>query len=309
MTPFAIICSIVIVLLISDNIRILRLYNNLKIKGVAPPPESDSNSDPNEDPNDDPNYDPNYDPNDSDPGLNLVYGSKKAAAKRKSAAKRAAVARRAAREAAHREASQREAAERHHHSSPFGGKPFVLALYFSPMCGHCLRLKPAWNLVVERYRDETLIKTDSFDCSDSNDPTSTQMCSDETLRGYPTIRLFGNGQMIEYNGDRTPEDICNFVAQKTGHSELQMDPIGSAADAANKAPAAKSAPAKIPETIPEKIPVEKTPEPAVEQFTGGSKNQPSPYELGAASGAALGAAAAGAFGGNLDSQPGWGRLI
>lgn len=86
--------------------------------------------------------------------------------------------------------------------------PSVLVLMFSPMCGHCVEMKPAYFKAAEILSEELpSVSLAALDCLQHKD-----ICRRAKIRGYPTARYFRNGDFeIDYDGDRSVEDIVNFM--------------------------------------------------------------------------------------------------
>ena len=38
-------------------------------------------------------------------------------------------------------------------------------------------------------------------------------CNKEQIQGFPTLKLFKNGELIEFNGPRTTEGIISFIKE------------------------------------------------------------------------------------------------
>jgi thiol-disulfide isomerase/thioredoxin len=90
-----------------------------------------------------------------------------------------------------------------------GGKRLVL--YFAPWCGHCQKLKPIWSRIESEYNgynmDGEPIQVEAVN-GDQNSASIREM----DIKGYPTIVLFkSNGERLFYQGDRSYEDIINFL--------------------------------------------------------------------------------------------------
>jgi protein disulfide-isomerase-like protein len=93
--------------------------------------------------------------------------------------------------------------------------PNILIKFYAPWCGHCKRLAPEYekaaNLLKEKGSSAVVGKVD---CTVERTAASTY-----SIRGYPTLLYFENGQMVEkYSGGRTAEDISNYLVGKSGAS-------------------------------------------------------------------------------------------
>jgi thioredoxin domain-containing protein 5 len=85
-----------------------------------------------------------------------------------------------------------------------------LVKFYAPWCGHCKRLAPTWDELATNAKG-------SFNVAKVDCTVETGSCTD--IRGYPTIKLFHNGQVIPYNGPRTIDAFASFVTEKTGGEE------------------------------------------------------------------------------------------
>ena len=88
-----------------------------------------------------------------------------------------------------------------------GGEPLPrCTLYYVNWCGHCKNLKPVWNELQkkEKYND----KIEFEEVEGDEHPEVVQK---EQIEGYPTIKLHKNSETIEYQGNRSIEDLEKFV--------------------------------------------------------------------------------------------------
>jgi len=85
-----------------------------------------------------------------------------------------------------------------------------LVKFYAPWCGHCKRLAPTWDELASQVKGRFNVA--KVDCT-----VETGSCSD--IRGYPTIKLFHNGEATPYNGPRTIDAFADFVREKTGGAE------------------------------------------------------------------------------------------
>lgn len=87
----------------------------------------------------------------------------------------------------------------------------MLVLFMSPGCGHCKRMKPEWDQLVQTYNGNIIINT--VDCSN---PENSKLARSHGVQGYPTIRYYPNGlsntsSFNEYEGERTHQSFLDFL--------------------------------------------------------------------------------------------------
>ena len=74
-------------------------------------------------------------------------------------------------------------------------------------CGYSLEFQPIWNSFTETMKSKDIDVID-MKC-DKNE--NKQSCKNYNIRGYPTISLFSDGRRIDYEGERTVQDLSKFV--------------------------------------------------------------------------------------------------
>lgn len=89
--------------------------------------------------------------------------------------------------------------------------PSLLVEFYAPWCGHCKRLAPEYekaaNILKETGSKGVLAKLDAT--------VEKTAASAWSIRGYPTLLYFENGEMVEkYAGGRSAEDIAKFISEK-----------------------------------------------------------------------------------------------
>merc|ERR1711862_309841 len=91
--------------------------------------------------------------------------------------------------------------------------PFLFVKFYAPWCGHCKRLAPDWDKAATALKEKgSKAKIAKADCTVEKDA-----CSKNEVRGYPTLKFFANGELVEkYAGKRTAEDIIEYVLEKSG---------------------------------------------------------------------------------------------
>lgn len=96
-----------------------------------------------------------------------------------------------------------------HHQTKSG---IWLVEYYAPWCGFCKRLAPIWAELATNVKTNNLgFKVAKIDCTQNSG-----VCSSANVHGYPTIKLYVNGQVHQYTGERTIEAFTSFVAEKKG---------------------------------------------------------------------------------------------
>ena len=91
----------------------------------------------------------------------------------------------------------------------------VFVKFYSPTCPHCIKLKPDFEELAEKLKYNKNIRIAEYNMK-QNDFEEFQ------IRGYPTLILFKAGEKdkhITYRGNRTVEDMMNFVISNMGNTE------------------------------------------------------------------------------------------
>jgi len=95
----------------------------------------------------------------------------------------------------------------------------IFVKFYAPWCGHCKKLAPAWTDLAQAVADQD-VAIAKVDCTQHR-----QTCTDNGVRGYPTLKLFRDGAVVnEYKGPRALGNLLNFINVYTGvaggHDEL-----------------------------------------------------------------------------------------
>ncbi|KAF7344358.1 Protein disulfide isomerase [Mycena sanguinolenta] len=87
-----------------------------------------------------------------------------------------------------------------------------LVLYSTPWCGHCKRFAPTWEkLVAHQSALSTGVQLARVDCVESQD-----LCIAQNIRGYPTLNLYRDGDLVDaYYGRRDFDTLTKYLADAT----------------------------------------------------------------------------------------------
>lgn len=88
--------------------------------------------------------------------------------------------------------------------------PLTLVKFYAPWCGHCKRIAPEWDkAATELVGKAGLVRVD---CT-----TETAVAQKYGIQGYPTIKVFRDGQVVgDYDAGRTSDAIVQFVIANSG---------------------------------------------------------------------------------------------
>jgi thiol-disulfide isomerase/thioredoxin len=87
--------------------------------------------------------------------------------------------------------------------------PNITILFYWNMCGHCIALKPIWDKVCNKYKNDKNCSILNVELSQIKNLNAKYK---KDINGFPTITKYKNGKKIgEYEGERTFKDINKYV--------------------------------------------------------------------------------------------------
>merc|ERR1719503_259546 len=90
----------------------------------------------------------------------------------------------------------------------------VFVKFYAPWCGHCKKMKPDWDKLMEEYKESKTVLIADVDCT----TTGKELCNEVGIRGYPTIKFGDPNNMEDYKGGRTFNDMKKHADENLGPS-------------------------------------------------------------------------------------------
>jgi protein disulfide-isomerase A1 len=91
----------------------------------------------------------------------------------------------------------------------------VLVKFYAPWCGHCKKLAPIWDELASTMKDDDVVIA-KYDATENEHEKVS-------IKGYPTIKFYKNGNPIDYSGSRDLDSLVSFVREHAStpqHKEL-----------------------------------------------------------------------------------------
>jgi thiol-disulfide isomerase/thioredoxin len=77
-------------------------------------------------------------------------------------------------------------------------------MFYANWCPHCTSMVQTWTALHKKHGSKYSVH--AIDCA-STDAANKEICSKFGVSGYPTIKLWHQGQLTDYNGGREFDDL------------------------------------------------------------------------------------------------------
>lgn len=123
-----------------------------------------------------------------------------------------------------------EETEKMHHLIKMMKIGNVVILFHAKWCGHCHTLRPEWDSLVNKCRQQNLTRKFALAEveSSSMDKLKELMQQELPIQGFPTIAMYRQGQKLpDYEGERTSDSILHKLKEifhKTHNMQHNSEP-------------------------------------------------------------------------------------
>ncbi|KAI6655097.1 Protein disulfide-isomerase A3-like [Oopsacas minuta] len=94
----------------------------------------------------------------------------------------------------------------------------ILVEFFAPWCGHCKKLAPEYSSAASKLKSSSPpVPLANVECTE----LGKNVCVEQGIKGYPTLKIFRNGEFsADYDGPRNSDGIVSYMQKQAAPSSL-----------------------------------------------------------------------------------------
>ena len=96
--------------------------------------------------------------------------------------------------------------------------PYLLAEFYAPWCGHCKNLAPEYAKAAKHFAEDPTVKLAKVDAT-----VHRTLAERYNVTGFPTMKFFKRGDLMDYNGGRTEQDLIRWIVKKMGDASALVN--------------------------------------------------------------------------------------
>jgi protein disulfide-isomerase-like protein len=101
---------------------------------------------------------------------------------------------------------------------------YVFVKFFAPWCGHCKQMKPHFIAAADLYFGEEAETPVVF--ADLDATVHGETARQHGVSSYPTLKLFVNGEPIDFKGGRDEDGMIEWIEKKLEPATQAVDSLG-----------------------------------------------------------------------------------
>jgi len=82
--------------------------------------------------------------------------------------------------------------------------------FYAPWCGHCKKMAPAWNALMDDFKDHETKIIAEVDCTAAGKP----LCDANGVKGFPTLKFGDPSDLSNYEGGRDEASLRKHATEK-----------------------------------------------------------------------------------------------